>query len=79
MPNISAVVLDTETVRLEDITARFTSKNDIFFRWWFSADYNFTFTMLWSPFLVKSVDADPNAIMTAPMILNIERQSNGII
>ncbi|KAJ1402163.1 PMR5 N-terminal domain [Sesbania bispinosa] len=38
----------------EDITGRYTSKTDIYFKWWFYADYNFTLTILWSPFLVKS-------------------------
>ncbi|RDX64836.1 Protein trichome birefringence-like 19, partial [Mucuna pruriens] len=42
----------------EDITAKHTSNNDIFFRWWFVADYNFTITTLWSPFLVKFNDSD---------------------
>ncbi|XP_061342694.1 protein trichome birefringence-like 19 [Gastrolobium bilobum] len=38
----------------EDITARYTSKADIYFKWWLYADYNFTLTLLWSPFLVNS-------------------------
>ncbi|KAK7302935.1 hypothetical protein RJT34_13832 [Clitoria ternatea] len=38
----------------EDITERYTPKYDIYIKWWFFADYNFTVTILWSPFLVKS-------------------------
>ncbi|KAL2340569.1 hypothetical protein Fmac_008509 [Flemingia macrophylla] len=44
----------------EDITAKHTSNDDIFFRWWFVADYKFTVTTLWSPFLVKFNDSDPS-------------------
>ncbi|XP_020232359.1 protein trichome birefringence-like 19 [Cajanus cajan] len=44
----------------EDITARHTSNDDIFFRWWFVPEYNFTVTTLWSPFLVKFNDSDPS-------------------
>ncbi|WVY93541.1 hypothetical protein V8G54_032629 [Vigna mungo] len=44
----------------EDITAKHTSYDDIFFRWWFVSDYNFTVTTLWSPFLVKFNDSDPS-------------------
>ncbi|KAK7412447.1 hypothetical protein VNO78_03908 [Psophocarpus tetragonolobus] len=43
-----------------DITAKYTSKDDIFFRWWLVPDYNFTVTTLWSPFLVKYKDSDPS-------------------
>ncbi|EEF28438.1 conserved hypothetical protein [Ricinus communis] len=31
-----------------------------YFRYWFYSDYKFTLATLWSPFLVKSCDADPN-------------------
>lgn len=44
-----------QVARPEDITTRYASKDDlIYFKWWFYPDYNFTITMLWSPFLVKS-------------------------
>ncbi|KAG4945673.1 hypothetical protein JHK87_041680 [Glycine soja] len=43
----------------EDITAKYTSNDNIFFRWWFVPDYNFTVTTMWSPFLVKFNDSDP--------------------
>ncbi|MED6112010.1 hypothetical protein PIB30_057766 [Stylosanthes scabra] len=50
-------LLNTEG-RFEDITERYTSKDDVFFRWWFSESYNFTLTILWAPFLVKATGAD---------------------
>ena len=43
----------------EDITEKYTSDN-INFKHWFYADYNFTIATLWSPFLVKASDADPS-------------------
>lgn len=43
-----------------DVTTKHKKMDDIYFRWWFSAEYNFTATILWSPFLVKAIDADPN-------------------
>ncbi|KAK7302938.1 hypothetical protein RJT34_13835 [Clitoria ternatea] len=46
----------------EDITAKYTSNDDIFFRWWFIADYNFTVTIMWSPFLVKYNDSDASGL-----------------
>ncbi|XP_027338155.1 protein trichome birefringence-like 19 [Abrus precatorius] len=54
----SLLCLINSVAHLEDITARYTSYDDIFFRWWFSADYNFTVATLWSPFLVKFIDSD---------------------
>ncbi|XP_027338154.1 protein trichome birefringence-like 19 [Abrus precatorius] len=55
----SLLCLINSVAHPEDITARYT--NHTFFKWWFSADFNLTVTMLWSPFLVKSIDADLNA------------------
>lgn len=43
-----------QVARPEDITARYTSNDDKYFKWWYYADYKFTVTILWSPFLVKS-------------------------
>lgn len=43
----------------EDISHNFTS-DTINFKKWFYPDYNFTMATLWSPFLVKSRDADPS-------------------
>lgn len=40
-----------------DITSRYTSKDDKYFKWWFYADYKFTIAILWSPFFVKSSKA----------------------
>ncbi|KAK7306545.1 hypothetical protein VNO77_44492 [Canavalia gladiata] len=57
----SLLCLINSVAHPKDITTKYTTKNDTFFRWWFSADYNFTVTMLWSPFLVKFIDADVNA------------------
>ncbi|TKY71837.1 trichome birefringence 19 [Spatholobus suberectus] len=54
----SLLCLINTVARPEDITAKYTSNDDIFFRWWFVADYNFTVTTLWSPFLVKYNDSD---------------------
>ncbi|KAJ1393960.1 PMR5 N-terminal domain [Sesbania bispinosa] len=56
----SLLCLINNVAHLEDITGRYTSKDDQYFKWWFSADYNFTIAALWSPYLVKSIDADPN-------------------
>ncbi len=42
----------------EDISHKYTS--DTNFKRWFYADYNFTLATLWSPFLVKTRDADPS-------------------
>ncbi|KAK7302937.1 hypothetical protein RJT34_13834 [Clitoria ternatea] len=57
----SLLCLINSVAHLEDVSARYTTKRDNYFRWWFSADYNFTVTILWSPFLVKSMEADLNA------------------
>ncbi|QHO14717.1 hypothetical protein HN51_030251 [Arachis hypogaea] len=54
----SLICLLNTAGRLEDVTERYTSKADVFFRWWFSPGYNFTLTILWSPFLVKVTGAD---------------------
>ncbi|XLR46164.1 protein trichome birefringence-like 19 [Arachis hypogaea] len=54
----SLICLLNSVGRLEDITERYTSKDDIHFRWWFSSNYNFTLTILWAPFLVKATGAD---------------------
>ncbi|KAK7306544.1 hypothetical protein VNO77_44491 [Canavalia gladiata] len=54
----SLLCLINAVAQPEDITEKYTSHNDIFFRWWFSADYNFTVATLWSPFLVKFIDSD---------------------
>jgi len=43
----------------EDITEKYTSDN-IYFKHWFYANYNFTIATLWSPFLVKASDVDPS-------------------
>ncbi|KAJ6766442.1 PMR5/CAS1P GDSL/SGNH-LIKE ACYL-ESTERASE FAMILY PROTEIN [Salix purpurea] len=43
----------------EDISHRYAVDTKYFKRWFF-ADYRFTLATLWSPFLVKSRDADPN-------------------
>ena len=43
----------------EDISHRYTA-DTAYFKRWFYADYGFTLATLWSPFLVKSHDADPN-------------------
>ncbi|KAJ6290570.1 hypothetical protein OIU78_026333 [Salix suchowensis] len=43
----------------EDISHRYTA-DTTYFKRWFYADYGFTLATLWSPFLVKSTDADPN-------------------
>lgn len=43
--------------RPEDISNRYTT-DAIYFRRWFYADYNFTLSTLWSPFLVRASDAD---------------------
>ncbi|XP_057431764.1 protein trichome birefringence-like 21 [Lotus japonicus] len=50
----SLLCLLSSVARPEDITGRYRSKTDIYFKWWFYSDYNFTLTLLWSPFLVKS-------------------------
>ncbi|XWS30645.1 hypothetical protein CRYUN_Cryun23aG0003600 [Craigia yunnanensis] len=43
----------------EDISHKFSSDINYFKRW-FYADYKFTLAAFWSPFLVKSRDADPD-------------------
>ncbi|KAL9427579.1 hypothetical protein AB3S75_029713 [Citrus x aurantiifolia] len=43
----------------EDISHKYTSETDYFKRWYYT-EYKFTVATLWSPFLVKSSDADPN-------------------
>lgn len=43
----------------EDISHKYTS-DVIYFRRYFFADYNFTLGNLWSPYFVRSIDADPN-------------------
>ncbi|KAK6255652.1 Trichome birefringence-like [Theobroma cacao] len=43
----------------EDISHKYSSDIDYFKRW-FYADYQFTLAAFWSPFLVKSRDADPD-------------------
>ncbi|XP_027338153.1 protein trichome birefringence-like 21 [Abrus precatorius] len=50
----SLLCLLNRVARPEDITDKYTSKDDKYFKWWFYADYGFTVTILWSPFLVKS-------------------------
>ncbi|XP_050877094.1 protein trichome birefringence-like 21 [Lathyrus oleraceus] len=51
----SLLCLLNNVARPEDITTKYVSNEDLtYFKWWFYADYNFTITMLWSPFLVKS-------------------------
>ncbi|KDP24359.1 hypothetical protein JCGZ_25655 [Jatropha curcas] len=43
----------------EDVSHVYTS-DTTYFKYWFYADYGFTLATLWSPFLVKSYDADPD-------------------
>ncbi|XP_065854650.1 protein trichome birefringence-like 19 [Euphorbia lathyris] len=43
----------------KDVSHLYTS-DATYFRYWFYSDYKFTLATLWSPFLVKSSDADPN-------------------
>ncbi|RDX69703.1 Protein trichome birefringence-like 21, partial [Mucuna pruriens] len=50
----SLLCLLNSIARPKDITAKYTSKDDNYFKWWFYADYKFTVAILWSPFLVKS-------------------------
>ncbi|XP_058760021.1 protein trichome birefringence-like 21 isoform X2 [Vicia villosa] len=51
----SLLCLLSSVARPEDVTTKYVSKDDLtYFKWWLYADYNFTITMLWSPFLVKS-------------------------
>ncbi|KAL2340568.1 hypothetical protein Fmac_008508 [Flemingia macrophylla] len=50
----SLLCLLNSVARPKDITGRYTSKDDIYFKWWFYGDYKFTIAILWSPFFVKS-------------------------
>ncbi|KAB1211074.1 Protein trichome birefringence-like 19 [Morella rubra] len=52
----SLVCLLSSVVYPEDVTLKYTS--DTNFNRWFYTDYNFTLAALWSPFLVKTSDAD---------------------
>jgi hypothetical protein len=40
----------------KDITTKYVTNDEglTYYKWWYYPDYNFTITMLWSPFLVKS-------------------------
>ncbi|KAK2366134.1 hypothetical protein P8452_54833 [Trifolium repens] len=55
----SLLCLLSQVADPEDVSDKYTS-NVIYFRRYFYADYNFTLGNLWSPYFVRSVDADPN-------------------
>nr|TKS00482.1 hypothetical protein D5086_0000183460 [Populus alba] len=55
----SLLCLLSSVTHPEDISHRYTA-DTTYFKRWFYADYGFTLATLWSPFLVKSRDADPN-------------------
>ena len=73
---ISSILL-FQVANIEDITGKYTSKDDVYFKWWFSADYNFTLTILWSPFLVKAIEADPRGrSFSSAMNLSLDEADN---
>ncbi|TKY64977.1 trichome birefringence 19 [Spatholobus suberectus] len=53
----SLLCLLNHVARPEDISKRYTT-DPIYFRRWFYVDYNFTLVTLWSPFFVRTNDAD---------------------
>ncbi|OIV95233.1 hypothetical protein TanjilG_21623 [Lupinus angustifolius] len=55
----SLICLINSVAHPEDITAKRKYMDENYFRWWFSAEYNFTVAILWSPFLVKATDSVP--------------------
>ncbi|KAK7290382.1 hypothetical protein RIF29_04771 [Crotalaria pallida] len=55
----SLICLINSVAHPEDVTAKRKYLDENYFRWWFSSEYNFTIAILWSPFLVKAIDADP--------------------
>ncbi|KAL1322961.1 hypothetical protein HN51_067968 [Arachis hypogaea] len=55
----SLLCLLSHVAQPEDISQRYKT-DAIYFRRWFYADYNFTLVTLWSPYLVKTSDVDPN-------------------
>ncbi|KAJ9147400.1 hypothetical protein P3X46_029565 [Hevea brasiliensis] len=55
----SLLCLLASVVHPVDVSHKYTS-DTTYFRYWFYSDYRFTLATLWSPFLVKSCDADPS-------------------
>ncbi|KAL2329726.1 hypothetical protein Fmac_017307 [Flemingia macrophylla] len=54
----------------EDISKRYAT-DPVYFRRWFYADYNFTLVTLWSPFLVRTSDGDPNGHSHNNLMMNL--------
>ncbi|BFG42661.1 hypothetical protein CerSpe_289350 [Prunus speciosa] len=60
----SNAVIALPVTYTEDISHKYSSNTDYFKRYVYH-DYNFTIAILWSPYLVKSRDADPSVTSTA--------------
>ncbi|XP_020207509.2 protein trichome birefringence-like 19 [Cajanus cajan] len=66
----SLLCLLNHVARPEDISNRY-STDPIYFRRWFYGDYNFTLVTLWSPFLVRTSDADLNGHSDNSLLMNL--------